>query len=270
MEYYYTTPEKVRRFVGLDTAFTGSTSPSLEQVEGEIRNAQFEIERRTGRAWRKKLSAEEYPAGRFKDRDGVLVVHLDHVDVIEFSIMKNWNGSSWDNWLTGKTEGRADDYWVDYANGEVHSDLITTDVSGFHVQYYHGAPATTLNGDLTDSATTITVTSTTGFLNEGVLRIEDEEIYYSGLTATTFTGCSRGINDTTASAHSDTTELIPVYPEIDELCKKLVAYNLLYSNDRTSVYPEGNTQITPDMKKDKLKSDIDNRIYYLQQIMVRG
>jgi len=62
--------------------------------------------------------------------------------------------------------------------------------------------ATTLNGNLTDSATTITVASTTGFPTTGVLFILGEQVIYTGLTSTTFTGCTRGSNDTTAAAHA--------------------------------------------------------------------
>jgi len=62
--------------------------------------------------------------------------------------------------------------------------------------------ATTLNGNLTDSATTITVVSTTGFPTTGVLFILGEQVLYTGLTSTTFTGCTRASNDTTAAAHA--------------------------------------------------------------------
>lgn len=63
-------------------------------------------------------------------------------------------------------------------------------------------PEDTLNGAITDTATTITVVSTTGFSATGTIRIESEDITYTGITATTFTGCTRGANSTTAIAHS--------------------------------------------------------------------
>ena len=61
---------------------------------------------------------------------------------------------------------------------------------------------TTLNGALTNVATTITVVSTTGFANAGGIQIENETITYTGTTNTTFTGCTRGTNSTTAAAHA--------------------------------------------------------------------
>ena len=66
---------------------------------------------------------------------------------------------------------------------------------------------TTLDGSLTDSATTVTVASTTGFDSAGTLHIGNEQITYTGTTSTTFTGATRGAGGTTASAHSDTTQV---------------------------------------------------------------
>ena len=65
------------------------------------------------------------------------------------------------------------------------------------------ASADTLDGDLTASATTITVDATDDFKTQGRLIIDNEVISYTGLTSTTFTGCTRGIEDTTAASHSD-------------------------------------------------------------------
>lgn len=62
---------------------------------------------------------------------------------------------------------------------------------------------TQLNGALNNSATTITVDSTYDFPEQGNIRIESEEITYTGKTPTTFTGCTRGARDTRADAHSD-------------------------------------------------------------------
>jgi hypothetical protein len=60
---------------------------------------------------------------------------------------------------------------------------------------------TTLNGAITDSDTTITVVSTTGFAATGAIGIDGEYITYSGKTGTTFTGCTRGVGST-AVAHN--------------------------------------------------------------------
>ena len=55
-----------------------------------------------------------------------------------------------------------------------------------------------LNGALTDSATTITVDSTSVFPSSGTIQIGSEKINYTNTTSTTFTGCDRGASGTTA------------------------------------------------------------------------
>ena len=60
---------------------------------------------------------------------------------------------------------------------------------------------TTLSTSHTDSVTTITVASTTGFDSSGTLFIGNEQVTYTGTTSTTFTGATRGAGSTTASAH---------------------------------------------------------------------
>jgi len=62
---------------------------------------------------------------------------------------------------------------------------------------------TLLSGSLNNSAVTITVDDTKDFPEQGRLRVDDEEIFYTGKTPTTFTGCTRGVRGTVAVAHSD-------------------------------------------------------------------
>ena len=55
--------------------------------------------------------------------------------------------------------------------------------------------STTLVGNISSTSTTIAVESTKGFpATYGLLKINDEIITYTGLTATTFTGCIRGFS----------------------------------------------------------------------------
>jgi len=63
------------------------------------------------------------------------------------------------------------------------------------VRAYFAQPSyyATLSADATSSATTLTVTSTTGWPSSGALYAGAERITYSGTTATTFTGCTRGV-----------------------------------------------------------------------------
>ena len=69
-------------------------------------------------------------------------------------------------------------------NVEQEDDIETTTTSTTH----------------TDSVTTITVTSTSGFSATGTIHIGSEKITYTAIgSSTTFTGCTRGANSTTAA-----------------------------------------------------------------------
>ena len=72
----------------------------------------------------------------------------------------------------------------DYANEE---DDITT---------------TTLDGSHTDSVTTLTLTSATGFDASGKVYVGGEEITYTAVSGSTLTGCTRAANSTTAAAYA--------------------------------------------------------------------
>ena len=82
-----------------------------------------------------------------------------------------------------------------------------TPAYGYGTGYWGGSNPTSittlLDGAINNSATTITVDSTTGFPTSGTIDIGTELITYSGKTATTFTGCVRGTNGTTAASHAD-------------------------------------------------------------------
>ena len=70
-------------------------------------------------------------------------------------------------------------------------------------------PNTLLNGAIASSTNpatgsgVITVDTTAGFPSSGTLLIGSEQITYTGTTATTFTGITRGANSTTAAAALD-------------------------------------------------------------------
>lgn len=77
---------------------------------------------------------------------------------------------------------------------------------------------TKLNGTITDADVTITVTDTSSFLTppadtsfQTYIQIDDEIIRYTGVTATTFTGCTRAQFNTLAAAHDDQADVASRY-----------------------------------------------------------
>jgi hypothetical protein len=93
---------------------------------------------------------------------------------------------------------------VDNILGQLKTGSGSIDGSGIRFPYgaFQDVAYTTLNGGINNSVTTITVVSTAGFLTAGELRITTEVITYTGKTATTFTGCTRGARGSANIAHS--------------------------------------------------------------------
>ena len=77
---------------------------------------------------------------------------------------------------------------------------INTQYGAFHYDY-----STTLNGAISNTDTTIVVVSTTGFSTTGAIIIENELITYTGITATSFTGCTRGAAGSANVSHTSGT-----------------------------------------------------------------
>ena len=106
---------------------------------------------------------------------------------------------------------------TDALDGDITASATTIlleDNSGFQPQgriiigsevisYTNMNISTALDGSHTAAVTTITVDSTTGFPSAGTITICSEDITYTGTTATTFTGCTRSANSTTAAAYTD-------------------------------------------------------------------
>jgi len=61
---------------------------------------------------------------------------------------------------------------------------------------------TTLNGGISATATTITLTSTAGLASTGFVLIESETVQYGYISGNQLMNCFRGQNGTTAAAHS--------------------------------------------------------------------
>ena len=70
---------------------------------------------------------------------------------------------------------------------------------------------TTLSAGINATAVTIGVASVTGFATSGVITIGTEQISYTGITNLNLTGCTRGINGSTAATHS-TSDAVLQFP----------------------------------------------------------
>ena len=74
--------------------------------------------------------------------------------------------------------------WIQRLSGEVNPTLAT------------------LNGSISATDTTITLSSVVGLANAGFIRVEAEDIYYTYVTGNVLGGVFRGQNNTTATTHT--------------------------------------------------------------------
>jgi len=111
------------------------------------------------------------------------------------------------------------------------------DGSGMRFPYgaFQDTAYTTLNGGINNSVTTITVVSTAGFPTAGQIRIENEVIIYTGITSTTFTGCTRGARGSTNVAHSTGVSVIKIQSPGAAIAAPMYMNTTDFSNNVTVV-----------------------------------
>jgi hypothetical protein len=82
------------------------------------------------------------------------------------------------------TQGRPIQVWINRQSGQTNS-----------------LASTTLNGAISATDVTITLTSTVGLATSGFIKIDNETIVYSNISGNQLLNCSRGQANTTAASH---------------------------------------------------------------------
>lgn len=158
----YCAATEVKAFLQLPAAFSGSTNPTQTEVEAMITQNEGVIERETNHAWQSKTHTEEFhlqPA-QYDPADGY-AIFLSHrkiktLDSGEGDVLTVWNGSTDEDYLASRTEGRNNDFWVDYNMGILH---INTPFSGkryFSVNITYRYGDTTVPGDIKKACVLLT------------------------------------------------------------------------------------------------------------------
>lgn len=128
----------------------------------------------------------------------------------------SWYSTEGHSYLQGLRPGsisrscaaRPGEVWPDLRSFNLEFD-DTTGALAAHLKSIDGCTTTELTASLTSSATTINVVDTSAFASSGVVHIEREAIAYSGKTATSFTGCTRGYYGSEAVEHIYSTTVFP-------------------------------------------------------------
>jgi hypothetical protein len=164
----YTTVTKVASILGMSTR-SDSTSPSVQQISEFIARAEDTIDEETGHAWRLRRNEtasandqdskyEYYDIPRnYEWRQGI-PIYLNNRKIRAFDadsgdVFEIWDGSSWEDWISGKTEGRAEDWWADYEQGVLflRHRFAITGPRMLRLKYRYGE--THVNKSIEDAAT---------------------------------------------------------------------------------------------------------------------
>jgi len=168
----YCTSADVSKFLYGDKKgdFSESTKPLKTTVEAIINRAEDEIDDATKHAWRSVLVTNEYHdyfglryarGSRAYSRGGApcCCVHLNHRIIRAFTSgthkIEIWDDDEWvDLVLTanGYTEGRDDDYWIDYEGGVIYFVNETPVIGPKMVRVTYAYGETTVPGDIKEWA----------------------------------------------------------------------------------------------------------------------
>lgn len=114
----------VRRILQNTFAFGTTTAPTKVDVEACINAAEDEIDKRTQHAWREITVTDEFYdllVTNIDNQGSGLPIGLRHRKIKAFDTAKDklevWTGTSYEDWLDTKTEGRNKDFWLDAERG---------------------------------------------------------------------------------------------------------------------------------------------------------
>jgi len=140
------------------------------------------------------------------ERDTSLSNAKDVSLTLNLSLTIGRNSTSTNLDAMGWTTANLNDHMFDPS---FQSSASSSTTFGGHAGYYEKRELTTLNegGTLSNSDTTITLTSAAQFPTSGTIFIENEQITYTGKSGNNLTGCTRGANSTTAATHADSTNV---------------------------------------------------------------
>jgi len=132
----YCDKEDVARILGIMKSgsrltFSATSLPTADEVNEMIEEASDEIDKITKHAWREVTVTDElydYFPPRFSSYNRGYSnvehrsIHFNHrklktLDTGEGDKIYLWTGTEWDDIITSYTEGRADDFWLDYNKG---------------------------------------------------------------------------------------------------------------------------------------------------------
>ena len=158
------------------------------------------------------ITVDTFPNGGFPET-GTLLIGSEHVTYTGFTANSTTrpfpNNDTIEVTFTGLTRGANG---TTAASGSDNAAVtLLSEVSLVESVESMGletrATAVNNGAGITAAATSMTVDSTVGFEDSGFIRVGTEVMSYTGKTATTFTGLTRGAGGTTAQIHADNAKI---------------------------------------------------------------
>lgn len=137
---------------------------------------------------------------------------------------------------------------LDAFNSQLRTTLVQPPVDGSTITFPNGAfhqdGNTTLTGNITNNSTTpIPVASTATFESSGTILIGTELIGYTGKTATTFTGITRGIYGTTNVSHSSGADVTEALGVASASSSRAIPFDATDASNQVALDPLDNTKV---------------------------
>lgn len=120
----YCTSKQVAEVLQISN-FNADSIPADNIIDRYIERAEAKIESTTAHAWQTKTVTDEYlePSSLYRYGTGIRF-KLSHRSIKTFvsgtDKLEVWDGSNWVEYVANKTEGRSNDYWVNYTEGVVY------------------------------------------------------------------------------------------------------------------------------------------------------
>jgi len=141
----YCTHSDVSAFLQRD-AFDANSKPTSTAVTAVIADWQSWIDKEIGHSFESTTVTDEYHSidayryGGYHARREI-GVSLSHREINSITSLEVFDGGSWQEWIGSKTEGRSDDYWINYTDGILffRSSRPHYRQSAFRVSYTYGA-----------------------------------------------------------------------------------------------------------------------------------
>lgn len=104
---------------------TGTGKPGKGTVQDWVLQAEDVIDRYTGHAWRERKVVEEYPDGsRTRNLERFFKFWLSHRSIRTLDsaqdVVDVWTGDDFEDYLTTRTKGRAEDFYVNRSRGVLY------------------------------------------------------------------------------------------------------------------------------------------------------